>query len=144
MKIGLSLSRCVRDIFDGKVDISDVLLIIARTDFDPNNDKQWKSIWEGYGGGQTMGSPWSMPEWADYPAEDEEKFREIALELYNTGRIHQPRQFGGSPQRFPYFWLEVLLPNDEIKKNPAIKKAWEQFQIISGLSNNPKLVNDNF
>ncbi len=34
MKIGLSYSRCVRDIVDGRVDIDDVLIIIARTDFD--------------------------------------------------------------------------------------------------------------
>ena len=41
MKIGLSYSRCVRDIVEGKVDMADVLVIIARTDFDPHNDEQW-------------------------------------------------------------------------------------------------------
>ena len=41
MKIGLSYSRCVRDIVDGKVDINDVLVIIARTNFDPRDDDQW-------------------------------------------------------------------------------------------------------
>jgi hypothetical protein len=35
MKIGLSYSRCVRDIVDGRVDIADVLVLITRTDFDP-------------------------------------------------------------------------------------------------------------
>ena len=44
MKIGLSYSRCVRDIVEGKVDIADVLVIIARTDFDPNNDEQWQDV----------------------------------------------------------------------------------------------------
>ena len=38
MKIGLSYSRCVRDIVDGVVDIDDVLIIIARTNFDPHYD----------------------------------------------------------------------------------------------------------
>ena len=38
MKVGLSYSRCVRDIIDGKVDYDDVLVIIARTNFDPHND----------------------------------------------------------------------------------------------------------
>ena len=32
MKIGLSYSRCIRDIVEGKVDINDVLVIISRTD----------------------------------------------------------------------------------------------------------------
>jgi hypothetical protein len=143
MKIGLSYSRCVRDIFDGVVDIKDVLVIITRTDFDPNNDVLWAGIWEGYGGGQTFGSLFSNPEWSAYPAEDEEKFRKITLELYNTGRIHQPRQFGAHPRRLPYVWLEAGLPNDEMTNNPAVKKAWEQFQIIAGLSN-AKMIDDNF
>jgi hypothetical protein len=143
MKIGLSYSRCIRDIFDGVVDIKDVLVIITRTDFDPTNDEQWKGIWDGYGGGQTMGSPWSNPEWIDYPAEDEEEFRKITLELYNKGRMHQPRQFGAHPKRLPYIWLEAGLPNEEMDRNPAVKKAWEQFQIVAGLSD-AKLVNDDF
>jgi hypothetical protein len=40
MKTGLSYSRCVRDIVDGKVDIDDVLVLISRTDFDPRDDAQ--------------------------------------------------------------------------------------------------------
>ena len=55
MKIGLSYSRCVRDIVDGVVNINDVLVVIARTDFDPHNDDQWRGIWIGYGGGTAFG-----------------------------------------------------------------------------------------
>ena len=95
MKIGLSYSRCVRDIVDGEVDIKDVLVIITRTDFNPNVDNEWTSIWEGYGGGQHMGSIWSRPEWAGY--DNEEIFRKVSTELYNTGKMHQPRQFGAHP-----------------------------------------------
>ena len=47
MKIGLSYSRCVRDIVDGTVDIDDVLVLITRTDFDPRDDTQWQGIWKG-------------------------------------------------------------------------------------------------
>ena len=50
MKVGLSYSRCVRDIIDGVVDYDDVLVIISRTNFDPHNDEEWQSIWEGYNG----------------------------------------------------------------------------------------------
>ena len=48
MKVGLSLSRCMRDIFNGTVDEEDVLVIVARTDFDPHNDNHWNNIWDGY------------------------------------------------------------------------------------------------
>jgi len=140
MKIGLSYSRCVRDIIDGKVDLEDVLLIISRTDFNPNVDTEWDGIWSGYHGY----SPWSNPEWVNYEDEDEEKFRKISIELYASGRLHQPRQFGAHPKRLPYYWLEASLPAEELESNPSVKRAWEQFQIVAGLSNPTPVLKDNF
>ena len=134
MKIGLSYSRCIRDIVDGKVDIDDVLIVIARTDFNPHDDEQWKGIWEGYGGGQTFGSPFSNPEWIDYPAEDEAKFRQVSIDLYDLGKLHQPRKFGARPQRRSEFWLETCLPSDELERNPMAKQAWDKFQTVAGLT----------
>jgi hypothetical protein len=135
MKIGLSYSRCIRDIVDGKVDIADVLVLITRTDFDPHDDEQWKDIWKGYGGGQTFGSPFSNPEWMNYSAEDEDRFRSATIELWETGRFHQPRKFGAHPARRPEIWLETVLPSSELISNPAAKKAWDSFQTIAGLTN---------
>lgn len=130
MKIGLSYSRCVRDIIDGKVDIADVLLVIARTDFDPNNDEQWSSIWRGYR------SPFGMsnPEWYDYEDEDEDRFRSVSVELWETGKLHQPRKFGAHPMRLPYIWVETVLPSEELDANPALKMAWEKFQTLAQLT----------
>ena len=130
MKIGLSYSRCVRDIVDGTVDIEDVLLVIARTDFDPHDDTQWSDIWAGYH--DPMGL--SNPEWADYPPEDEDRFRSVSIELWETGKLHQPRKFGAHPRRMPDYWLETILPSDELDRFPAAKLAWEHFQTVAGLS----------
>jgi len=134
MKIGLSYSRCVRDIVDGKVDINDVLVIIARTDFDPRNDEQWLGIWEGYGGGRTFGSPYSDPEWIDYSDDDEDKFRDVTLELYNSGKLHQPRQYGGRATRLPHYWLDCVLPDEAIEKTAAVKEAWEHYKLLAKLT----------
>jgi hypothetical protein len=49
--------------------------------------------------------------------------------------MHQPRRFGAHPSRRPEIWLETVLPNDELDKNPAAKKAWDQFQTVAGLTN---------
>ena len=127
MKIGLSFSRCVREIVDGTVNIDDVLIVISRTDFDPNDDKQWKGIWEGY--------HWNNPEWADYPDEDEDRFRSVAIELWESGKFHQPRKFGARPIRRSEIWLEAVLPSEELNQNPAAKTAWEKFQTVAGLTN---------
>jgi hypothetical protein len=142
MKIGLSYSRCVKDIVDGRVGINDVLVIIARTDFDPRDDEQWKGIWEGYGGGQTFGSPFSNPEWIDYPVEDELKFRQVSIDLWEQGKFHQPRKFGARPRRMNYYWMEVSLSSEDINSSPAVKKAWEQFQILAGLTNTTTIKDD--
>jgi hypothetical protein len=130
MKIGLSYSRCIRDIVDGVVDISDVLLIIARTDFDPHDDEQWSQIWQGY----RMRQGWSNPEWYDYAEEDEDRFRSVSIELWESGKFHQPRKFGAHPSRRPEIWLEAVLPNSELENNPAAKAAWDKFQTVAGLT----------
>lgn len=140
MKIGLSYSRCVRDIVEGKVDINDVLVIIARTDFDPRDDKQWQGIWQGYAGGSNRGNMIRMfggsnPEWHGCSEEDEDLFRKVSVDLYEMGKLHQPRQFGSHPRRMPYFWLETVLIDEDLKNNSAVNAAWDQFQILAGLAN---------
>jgi hypothetical protein len=137
MKIGLSYSRCVRDIVDGVVDIDDVLVLITRTDFDPHDDKQWSGIWIGYGGGTDNAYSrgffsQSNPEWAGYHNEDQ--FRSVSIELWETGRLHQPRKFGAKPARRPEIWLETVLPDSEMENRPAVKEAWDQFQTLAGLT----------
>ena len=131
MKVGLSYSRCVRDIVDGVVDINNVLVIISRTDFDPHDDVQWQNIWAGY----TDYHGLSHPEWAEYSNEDEDRFRSVSIELWERGLLHQPRKFGAHPRRRPEIWLETVLPSSELENNPAAKMAWEKFQTIAGLTN---------
>jgi len=130
----------VRDIVDGTVDIRDVLVIIARTDFNPCIDEEWSSIWHGYGGGTENAYSQgffshSNPEWAGYPPEDEAKFRQISIDLWEQGKLHQPRKFGARAARRAEIWLEAVLPSSELQRNPAAKDAWEKFQMVAGLTN---------
>lgn len=131
MKIGLSYSRCIRDIIDGAVDIEDVLVIISRTDFDPTVDAQWDSIWQGYTGGRGM----TAREWSSYDESRKDDFRNATLDLWHAGKLHQPRKFGAHAIRRSEYWLEAVLPPSELQRNPAVKDAWDRFQIVAGLSN---------
>ena len=140
MKVGLSYSRCVLDIVEERVDIDDVLVVISRTDFDPRDDAQWAGIWQGYCYGGM-----SRAEWGHYDfnsKEDEDKFRSVSIMLWEDGKLHQPRKFGTHPRRLSYYWMEVGLTSDDIDSNPAVKKAWEQFQILAGLANKTKVKDD--
>ena len=133
MKVGLSYSRCVLDIVEGRVDTDDVLVVITRTNFDPHDDGQWAGIWDGY----TLGGL-SNPEWDNYDfnsKEDEDRFRSVSIMLYDDGKMHQPRKFGARPARRPEIWLEAVLPSSELEKNVAAKDAWNNFQVIAGLTN---------
>jgi len=133
MKVGLSYSRCVLDIVEGRVDADDVLVVITRTNFDPHDDGQWGGIWDGY----TLGGL-SNPEWVNYDyhsKEDEDRFRSVSIMLYDDGKMHQPRKFGARPARRPEIWLEAVLPSSELEKNVAAKDAWDNFQVIAGLTN---------
>lgn len=133
MKIGLSLSRCILDIVEERVDPEDVLVIIARTHFDPNVDEEWKEIWHGYTHRDSFAPPeWS--EWADVTGA-EDKFRAVILQLWNDGKLHQPRKFGARSIRRKEFWLEAVLPSEELDRNVSAKKAWERFQVVAGLAN---------
>lgn len=123
MKVGLSLSRCVRDIVEGQVDLDDVLILITRTNFDPTDKEQWESIWNGY---QSLN-----PEWLGL---DHDAVYKVVMDLWNSAKIHQPRKFGARPPRRPEIWLETVLPSSELESNSAAKEAWEQFQTIAGLT----------
>ena len=132
MKIGLSYSRCILDIVEGRVDLDDVLVVVARTDFDPRDDNQWSGIWSGYCLGGLSNAEWGN---YDYNSkEDEDKFRNVSIHLWEQGKFHQPRKFGARPSRRPEYWLETFLPDEELDRNPAVKTAWEQFQVVAGLS----------
>lgn len=128
MKVGLSFSRCVRDIVAGGVAMEDVLVIIGGTDFDPNRDDDWTEIWDAY----------SQAEWRKLAYLGEDRFRKTALALYTSGRLHQWRRFRHRGQERPgpgisadWTWLDVVVPPD--RSTPAVSAAWHQYQLVAGL-----------
>ena len=126
MKIGYSLSRCVLDIVEGRVDSEDVLVLVTGTHFDPTLDDQWNNIWHGY--------TYHPSVWGGL-RHREDDVRAVTLQLWHDGKIHQPRKFGADRRSPAYHWREVVLMDKELDQNPAARMAWEQFKIIAGLSN---------
>lgn len=127
MKIGLSLSRCVLDIFLEKVDIYDILVVTTGTRFDPTIDAEWESIWRGYSTYNGIWSPY---------VEDKIKFKDIVLGLHYEGKLHQPRNFGGYPYREPLgrAWYDVMPTIDDIEQNPTLAASWQQFKTLAVLT----------
>jgi hypothetical protein len=122
----------MRDIAETRVLYEDILCIIARTDFDPHNDNHWSQIWEGYRYGGLSEAEWADVEPNLSEEEASEVYRNIAIRLYDGGKLHQPRQFGTHPARMPYYWLDCVVPPNEM--NPAQQKAWDHYKLITDLA----------
>lgn len=119
MKIGFSFGRCIRDIVNGSVDISDVYLIIARTLI--HDSSQIDEVIEEY---------LFRPEYLN--GLDESSCYKVARDLYHSGKIYQPRLFGYSPRIVSNeaVWMD-LAPTimGEDQDAEQVRAAWRNYQL---------------
>lgn len=91
MLVGTSLGKCLKSIAIGEVDISDVLVIIARTDCKTFEDlMQCVEIYHKDGNKHSK-----VSDLYDMSSIDVETLKTIASDLWHHGKIHQPRIFNG-------------------------------------------------
>lgn len=121
MKIGFSLGRCVRDIVNEQVSADDVLVIVASTRFE--TDEQLKGIINDY-----------MFRDDYLYGLDEELCQAVALNLFREGKIHQPRNFGQyrGMIRSEYIWADLVPTN--IDSNAAVQQAWQAYRFMLSLT----------
>jgi hypothetical protein len=125
MKIGFSFGRCLRDIVKGDVGIDDVVVVVTRTHMNREHIEGVVNQYL-YQHDYLMGL-------------SQEDCLRVAYELYDSGRIHQPRAFGAGRSRVPEnsVWFD-LFPT-ATTDNPSVLSAWEQYQIALRMSGeNPK------
>lgn len=117
MKIGFSLGRCVRDIVNGEVDLDSVAFIIAATAI--RSTEQLDQVIEDY--------LWR----SDYLSGlDEARCKEVALELWNSAKILQPRLQGLHRHKQPEnaIWVDVFATVNS--NNEAVKTAWNSYRFM--------------
>jgi len=123
MKIGFSLGRCIRDIVNGEVDISGVAFIIAATNI--HSEEQLLQVVDSYLYRD------------DYLYMlDEKQCREVALELWNSNRILQPRRQGMHRHKQPEnsVWVDMFPTVNS--GNEAVKKAWDNYRFMLHMTEN--------
>jgi hypothetical protein len=130
VKVGLSYNRCIVDILDGRVQERDVLVIVARTKFDPHNDQQWADLYGGY---------WQAWSKSNYTESD---YRDLTIRMYDNGQIHQPRLFDAGRRHLGSqivgpgtHWRDLVLIPEDLEQQPAAKDLWDKFRIVARLSN---------
>ena len=118
MKIGFSLGRCVRDIVKENVSINDVAFIIAATNI--HSEEQLKHIIEEY-----------MYRDDDYLyGLDEAQCQAVALDLWTSNKILQPRRQGMHRHRQPEnaVWVDMFPTVNS--DNESVKTAWDAYRFM--------------
>jgi hypothetical protein len=118
MKIGFSLGRCIRDIVKGNVHIDDVAFIIAATSI--HDEPQLANVIAQY-----------MYRDDDYLyGLDETKCQEVALELWKTNKVLQPRRQGMHRHRQPENAVWVDMFPTVASENHSVKTAWDAYRFM--------------
>jgi hypothetical protein len=117
MKIGFSLGRCIRDIVKGEVSLDDVAFVIAAT----NIHEQEQLV-------QVVDSYLYRDDYL-YML-DEAECQRVALELWNSNRILQPRRQGMHRHKQPEnsVWVDMFPTVNS--NNEAVKKAWDGYRFM--------------
>lgn len=117
MKIGFSLGRCIRDIVDGLVSIDDVAFIIAATNI--REEEMLGHVIEDYG----LRSDYLY-------GRDIEAAKAVALELWNTNKILQPRRQGLFRHKQPENSIWVDMYPTAVSDSDSVKKAWDNYRFM--------------
>jgi hypothetical protein len=129
--IGLSLSQCLLDIYEGRYDPAEVLVITTRTKIEEPTSKIWEEIWFYYYHGTSLGH---TEVWGHL---DDDKDKEVMYvlfqKLYASGKIHQPRNFGGTIATggITHPWISLDTTEEKRAKNPMLKKMWNKYQTLA-------------
>lgn len=117
MKIGFSFGRCVRDIVNGEVSIDDVAFLITATHI---SDEEHV--------GQVIGT--YMDKRTYLMGLDYDQCMKVALELWNTNRVLQPRAQGMHRHAQPEnsIWVDIF--PTALSDNESVKKAWDAYRFM--------------
>jgi len=134
MYVGTSLGRCLRSLLMDEVSTVDVLLIITRTR--SKDLEQFLFVVKEYY--EESGFSSSRPEEYDLAVKPWNIVEDLAIHLYEGGKIHQPRNFVGLDSMFLHpdlsqdIWIEVS-PKSR-NTTPAVVQAYEHYKLLDSLT----------
>jgi hypothetical protein len=117
MKIGFSLGRCIRDIVMGKVSEDEVAFIIGATCI--REVEQLDHVIEDY----LCRSDYLY-------GLDEAECKRVALSLWDSNKLLQPRRQGLHRHKQPANSIWVDMFPTELSENPTVKSAWDNYRFM--------------
>lgn len=123
MKIGFSLGRCIRDIVQGKISEDDVAFIITATCI--RDIQQLAPVINDY-----------MFRDEYLYGLDEDECQRVALNLWNSNKLIQPRREGIHRHKQPAnsIWVDIF--PTELSENESVKKAWDNYRFMLHMTEN--------
>lgn len=123
MKIGFSFGRCVRDIVKGEVSIDDVAFLITATRI--RDEEHVRMVIGSY-----------MDESTYLMGLNYDQCVDVALKLWNTNRVLQPRAQGMHRHMQPESSIWVDMFPTTLSNNESVKKAWDAYRFMIHMSEN--------
>ena len=128
MLIGTSLRKCLSSLMNKYVREEDVVCIVTST---MSKDlEQFLKIVESY---YEVGDITVDFDCEEFSKEDTLNMAET---LYNKGKIHQPRNYSGSPYVHYKFrnqtWLDIIPTNEN--SNPIVIEAYSKYKMLDNLT----------
>lgn len=117
MRIGFSFGRCVRDIVRGEVDIDDVAFLITATHIAEETHLE-----------QVVTAYLNEPDYL--LGLDPDSCQRVALALWDTNRILQPRRQGMHRHRQPENAIWVDMYPTSSSDNAAVNTAWKNYRTM--------------
>lgn len=117
MKVGFSFGRCIRDIVNGDVSYDDVAFIISGTAL-RDADAIEHCIYA------------YLSEPSYLLGLDRDKCVKIGLQLYEEGKVFQPRLQNIQAFRIPEQSVWADLFPTSVANSESAKKAWEQYRFM--------------
>ena len=124
MKIGFSFGRCLGSIVRGEVALEDVMVIIARTRMPDEEAVNWVVDEYMHRPGYLQGL-------------DVEECKRMGLELFNSGRILEPRANNvGAGMSVPrdYIWMDLFPTAPHGVQSDSVKLAWDHYRLLITLT----------
>lgn len=117
MKIGFSFGRCIRDIVRGDIEYKDVAWIISGTALRDEEAVKWCIEEYMYRRDYLLGL-------------DHDRCVEVGVNLFNEGKVFQPRLQGIRAFHIPEdaVWADLFPTN--LTDNPAAKSAWDNYRFM--------------
>jgi hypothetical protein len=123
MKIGFSFGRCLGSIVRGEVAFEDVLCIIARTRM--NTEEHVRGVVDQY-----------MYRRGYLEGLDQATCEDVAVRLFNSGKILEPRANNISPMSVPrdYIWMDLFPTAACGAESDTVRTAWDQYRMLLALT----------